>query len=130
MASSAAEWTAKFLELSISEDKANQYAAKFHSEQLNISQLVQLNQQALQELGVESFGDRLRIDKAVEELKATTTNNNQNVNQAGIKAKSVDLMTLLKHQLKIIHEHLCHLVDKLEVHHTYVLQHQPPNLQI
>ena len=92
MASSAAEWTAKLQELGIEESTASNYATKFNTEQMQIDQLVQLGESTLQQLGVDSMGDRVRIDKAIQALKAPTSDSPTNDAAAtgSSKSKGVD----------------------------------------
>ena len=87
------------MELGITDAKAKEYADKFHNEDISIDQLVQLDQSALQQLGITSMGDRLRVDKAIQTLKTPTPAQQTigAVETPSNKTKSVDIMTLLKH---------------------------------
>ena len=98
--STVTDWTQKFAELGIADAKASEYAAKFHQESISIDQLVQLDKTSLQELGVDSWGDRLRIDKIITELKkGQSSSSSGNTDQGGAKYKSVDLMKPLWHDM-------------------------------
>ena len=98
--STVTDWTQKFAELGITAEKASEYATKFHQERISIDQLVQLDKTSLEQLGVDSWGDRLRIDKTITELKkGQSSASSINTDQGGAKYKSVDLMKPLWHDM-------------------------------